>query len=218
MKISNRLKQIGDLVDDNANLIDVGCDHALLDIYLYQTKKNLTITASDINEKPLENAQNNLIKYNLQDKIALTKMDGIENINKDIDTIIISGMGTKTIIDILLKDKTKLTNIKNIIISTNNDYYLLRKTLIKNNYYIEKEKIILEKNKFYPVILFKKGKKYHNKFTLKYGPYTKEETYIKYLTKEKEKLQKINKNLPNKYLYKKIINNLQIKKLVKKIN
>lgn len=218
MKISNRLKQIGDLVDDNANLIDVGCDHALLDIYLYQTKKNLTITASDINEKPLENAQNNLIKYNLQDKITLTKMDGIENINKDIDTIIISGMGTKTIIDILLKDKTKLTNIKNIIISTNNDYYLLRKTLIKNNYYIEKEKIILEKNKFYPVILFKKGKKYHNKFTLKYGPYTKEETYIKYLTKEKEKLQKINKNLPNKYLYKKIINNLQIKKLVKKIN
>lgn len=218
MKISNRLKQIGDFVEDNSNLIDVGCDHALLDIYLYQTKKNLTITASDINEKPLENAKNNLIKYNLQDKIKLTKMDGIKNINKDIDTIIISGMGTKTIIDILLKDKAKLKNIKNIIISTNNDYYLLRKTLIKNNYYIEKEKIILEKNKFYPVILFKKGKKYHNKFTLKYGPYNKEETYIKYLTKEKEKLQKINKNLPNKYLYKKIINNIQIKKLVKKIN
>lgn len=218
MKISNRLKQIGDFVEDNSNLIDVGCDHALLDIYLYKTKKKLTITASDINEKPLENAKNNLIKYNLQDKIKLTKMDGIKNINKDIDTIIISGMGTKTIIDILLKDKAKLKNIKNIIISTNNDYYLLRKTLIKNNYYIEKEKIILEKNKFYPVILFKKGKKYHNKFTLKYGPYNKEETYIKYLTKEKEKLQKINKNLPNKYLYKKIINNIQIKKLVKKIN
>ena len=218
MKISNRLKQIGDFVEDNSNLIDVGCDHALLDIYLYRTKKKLTITASDINEKPLENAKNNLIKYNLQDKIKLTKMDGIKNINKDIDTIIISGMGTKTIIDILLKDKAKLKNIKNIIISTNNDYYLLRKTLIKNNYYIEKEKIILEKNKFYPVILFKKGKKYHNKFTLKYGPYNKEETYIKYLTKEKEKLQKINKNLPNKYLYKKIINNIQIKKLVKKIN
>ena len=50
MKISNRLKLIASFVDDNSYVIDVGCDHALLDIFLVQTKKNIKTIASDINE------------------------------------------------------------------------------------------------------------------------------------------------------------------------
>ena len=34
MKINDRLKKIGDLVDANSLCLDIGCDHALLDIYL----------------------------------------------------------------------------------------------------------------------------------------------------------------------------------------
>lgn len=221
MKISNRLKELSSLVEDNSNIIDVGCDHALLDIYLYQTKKNISIEASDINKKPLEGAKENLKKYNLENKIKLSLSNGIENINNNIDTIIISGMGTSNILNIIFKDKTKLTNIKNIIISTNNDYYLLRKTFIKNGYYIENEIIILENNKFYPIILFKKGYKKYNKISLKYGPIllnNKSNIFIKYLEKEKEKLIKINNNLSNKYIIKKIKNKLEIKKLIKIIN
>ena len=43
IKISKRLKAIADLVPDNCTICDVGCDHALLDIYLYQTKKNIKL-------------------------------------------------------------------------------------------------------------------------------------------------------------------------------
>ena len=38
MKINSRLKQIGDLVDTNSLVLDIGCDHALLDIYLVENK------------------------------------------------------------------------------------------------------------------------------------------------------------------------------------
>ena len=39
MKINDRLKAIGDLVEANSFCLDVGCDHGLLDIYLVQRKK-----------------------------------------------------------------------------------------------------------------------------------------------------------------------------------
>ena len=38
IKISKRLEAISSLVPINSNVIDIGCDHALLDIYLYQNK------------------------------------------------------------------------------------------------------------------------------------------------------------------------------------
>ena len=43
MKISKRLKAISDFITDNSNVIDVGCDHALLDIYLFNNKKNIKL-------------------------------------------------------------------------------------------------------------------------------------------------------------------------------
>ena len=50
MKISKRLRVIGDLVKDNSFILDIGCDHALLDIYVVKNKKNIKAIASDINE------------------------------------------------------------------------------------------------------------------------------------------------------------------------
>jgi len=38
MKISNRLKRVASLVDDDTSIIDIGCDHALLDIFLVLNK------------------------------------------------------------------------------------------------------------------------------------------------------------------------------------
>ena len=77
VNISNRLKSIGDFVNDNSNVIDVGCDHALLSIYLYLNKKNINIIASDINSKPLEEARKNIKKYKLDDKIETRLSDGL---------------------------------------------------------------------------------------------------------------------------------------------
>ena len=53
MKISKRLEKIITLVEEDTNVIDVGCDHALIDIYLTLNKKN-TCIATDINKNALE--------------------------------------------------------------------------------------------------------------------------------------------------------------------
>ena len=58
--LSIRLKEISNYVPDNIKMVDIGCDHGLLDIYLVQTKKNIKVIASDINENALSNAIKNI--------------------------------------------------------------------------------------------------------------------------------------------------------------
>ena len=79
MRINERLKRVASYVDDNSYIIDVGCDHALLDIYLVKTKKNVKTIASDISDGPLEYAYKNIEKENLLNKIKITKRNGIDN-------------------------------------------------------------------------------------------------------------------------------------------
>ena len=58
MKISKRLRAIGDLIEDNSFILDVGCDHALLDIYVVTNKKNVRAIASDAEYLQFENSRN----------------------------------------------------------------------------------------------------------------------------------------------------------------
>ena len=69
--ISNRLKRIASYVSKEDELIDIGCDHALLDIYLVTRNKDIRAVASDIKEGPLEQAKNNIKRERLEDKIEV---------------------------------------------------------------------------------------------------------------------------------------------------
>ena len=60
VKLSKRLKAIADLVDKDSKIIDVGCDHALLDIYLLKKTIIKKAIASDVNEGALNQAKRNI--------------------------------------------------------------------------------------------------------------------------------------------------------------
>ena len=61
---SKRLLEIASLVPVHSTVVDVGCDHGLLDIYL-TLHRNCKCTASDINENCLKSARENIKKYSL---------------------------------------------------------------------------------------------------------------------------------------------------------
>jgi len=219
MNISKRLKVIGDLVPDNSFILDIGCDHALLDIYVVTKNKNVKAIASDINEGPLKQAKANIKKYNLEEKIEIKKGDGLETYKKEVDTLVLSGLGSTTIVDILSKKKEILKDIKRLIISSNNDYYYLRKSIVNLGFKIIKEEIVYDKGKYYPIIVFEQGKEKYNNFELKYGPKLlkqKNQVLKKYLEIQQNKLEKIYNSLGNKYILKKIKIKREIKKLKRK--
>ncbi|MBQ7136425.1 MAG: SAM-dependent methyltransferase [Bacilli bacterium] len=216
MKISKRLKAISNFIEDNSNVIDVGCDHALLDIYLFNNKKNIKLIASDIKEGPLEQAQKNIKKYGCNIKVKLGY--GISTIEEDIDTIVIAGMGGDTIVDILDEDKDKLNNVKTIVISPQSEWKKTRKFINDLGFYISSEQIIEDNNKFYLIIKFVKGnKKYSNK-ELEYGPILlqqKSKEFIKYYNIVLEEKINILKKIPILKIKKRIDNKNQIKSIRK---
>ena len=159
MKLSKRLEVIANLVDTK-RVIDVGCDHGYLDIYL-TLYKDCNCIASDISSNAIDSCINNISKYNLTNKIETIITDGINGIliNKE-DTIILSGMGTKTIIDIL--NNKDLSNT--IIISSNNNLENLRRFMVSIGFYIDNEIYVYEHNIPYVIIKFIKGNKEYNDY------------------------------------------------------
>jgi len=192
IKLSNRLRTIANLTDDNSKIVDIGCDHGMLDIYLVQTKKNIKIIASDINKNALNNAIDNINKYQLQNKIKTILSDGLNNIDTtNLNTVIISGMGAHTIVGILRMNKDKLNTIDTLIIQSNNDHDFLRKKVVELGYYIIDEELVKEKNHIYTIIKFKKGKKHYNKKQLYFGPILLENNSKLFVEKNDLELQKL---------------------------
>ena len=163
ININKRLKKISAYLLDSKKIIDIGCDHALLGIYLCLNNDDIYVIASDVNEKPLIKAKENINKYSLNNRIKIKLGDGLETIENDVDTIVISGMGTTNIIKIL-ENINSYPNVSKIVLSPNNDFILLREKIQELNYEITKEEIFKENNKYYLIIEFQKGNKKYNNF------------------------------------------------------
>ena len=84
--------------------------------------------------------ENNSITEN---GITLIESKGLDKIDtKATETIVISGMGSHTIVGILYNHLKKLKNIKKIILQSNNDLDFLREKVTKIGYYIESEQLV----------------------------------------------------------------------------
>lgn len=203
IKLSKRLEEISSLVPLKARVVDVGCDHGLLDIYLYQNGIVSKIIASDINENALSNGKENIKNNNLEDIIETRLGSGLEviNLNDKIDTIIISGMGAYTIVEILKNNPEILSTISTIIIQSNTKNYYLRKEITKMNYLIEEEKIVKDNNKYYTIIKFTKGYQKYTKKELYFGPKllsNSSKIFEEYKNAQYQKLKNIKKSIPKR--------------------
>lgn len=205
---SNRLLAVASFIDKNDNLIDVGCDHGLLGIYLKKNKLVNNLLLTDINQNALNNAINNIKKNQLNIDTKLT--DGIKNIDlTKYNVISISGMGTITIKEIL-KELNHSNNINKLIIQSNNNLKELRYYLNEIGYYLKDEKTLLENNIYYVIGLYEKSILKNTLSEINYGLLRKDKVeYYEYLI---NKDQQLLKNIPNN---KKIIINKEIESINK---
>lgn len=171
IKLSQRLLAIASFVRPNAKIIDIGCDHALVDIYLAQKNPKNKIIAVDVRKGAINQAKQNIAKYHLEKKIDLRLSNGLDSVSKkEIDTIIMSGLGCAKIIYILTKNHHKLDMVNDLIVQPNTDFYQIRKVICNNNYYIKEEQLIKENNHLYLVIHFIRGYKKYNAKDYFFGP------------------------------------------------
>ena len=214
MRLSSRLKEIANFIDDNEKLIDIGCDHALLDIYLKEEYPNINIIASDISEGAIKQAKRSIERHNMDEKIDVRIGDGLTVADIDeYDTIVIAGMGFYTIKDILSNNE-KIKNVKKIIIQSNTDIVKLRKYIIKLGYKISNEKLVEDKDIIYTIIEFTKGVEKYDYKQIYFGPRlmeNKDELFNDYYGKKLLKYENLLLQLHSND----IINKINNKKLIK---
>lgn len=181
MNLSKRLQAVATLVDIGSRVIDVGCDHAYLDIYLTKNNDNKCL-ATDINKNALDGAIKNIKKHRLGKRIETKLTIGLSGVDvNDEDTIVICGMGTRTILEIL--DTNKLSDT--LIISSNNDIEILRRAVIALGYYIDSEIFLIDKKIPYIIIKFKRGSKKYKDIDYIFGPILKNNVEYKKSMKKK---------------------------------
>lgn len=189
--LSKRLQAIYDLVEENSSIINIGTDHALLEIALTKGK-NVFCIGTDINEYSIQKSLKNIEKNNLKNKIFLIHSDGLDNVDVHNEILILSGLGTSTILKIL--ENTKSNNASKMIIQSNNHLEILRKTMNEKGYFIQEEQAILENGYWYVIIVFIKGKKKYAKEDYILGTQIENKAYYEHLLSVyKRMLEKIPK-------------------------
>lgn len=164
--MSKRINAILNNIDKEDIVLDIGCDMAHIGINL--AKKGIISYAGDIKENIISRAKENAKKLNLDKFINFKTSDGLkEFVNiSEINTLVLAGMGTYTILNILKESERKYNKIITI---SNNDHLLLRTEMLKLGYKIKLEEIIFEKNKYYNLIVFIPGKRNYSEIELNLG-------------------------------------------------
>ena len=210
---NQRLLAVASYISKDDKVIDVGCDHGYLGIYLKKNNLCEDLLLTDVSSNALNVAITNINKCNLDIKTLNT--DGLKGIDLNkYNTVSISGMGTHTIIDILAILKQD-NSINKLILQSNNNLDILRKEIINLGYYLEDETTLLENNKYYVICKFIKGTKKIDENTIKYG--IVKEDKISYYTYLINSYESYLKNINNEEDKNNIINNINtLKSLLEK--
>ena len=164
---NKRLLAVAKFIEKDDKVIDVGCDHGYLGIYLKKHDLCDDLLLTDVSQNALNVAIANISKAYLDIKTFNT--DGLENIDLNkYNTVSICGMGTHTMLDILSILKNN-NSINKLLLQSNNNLDILREEVIKLGFYLDDEITLKENGKYYVICKFLKGNKKIDEITIKYG-------------------------------------------------
>ena len=197
VKLTLRMKMNASLVENGAKVADIGCDHGYVAIWLVQEKDCPVVIATDVKEGPLSHARRNINDAGLSDRIELRLGDGLSTIEpREVDTVLIAGMGGMTICEILSSEPGVLKNVDTLILQPQSDLEEVRRHLHKVGFFIEKESICMEDGKYYFAIRAKQGeeKKPYTDTEYRFGRLLAEEggsVYRSYMRSMTDKLESL---------------------------
>lgn len=167
MELSNRLQAVADLLDSHEAIADIGCDHGFVSIYLIESNKASRVLAMDVNKGPLERAAEHVNEKRLSTYIETRLSDGAKALEfiKDengtskleVQAALIAGMGGRLMIRIIQDSFDKFTSMEEFVLQPQSEIPKVRAFVRQMGYHIEKENMILEDGKYYPMMKVVRG-------------------------------------------------------------
>ena len=156
IRLDARLSLAYDLYDPSDVAADIGTDHACLPAALLQRGRCRHMILTDLSESALQNARNRMIRLRLTDRVSMRVGDGLSPLNEKCGMISVTGMGGRTIRDILLTGRDKLQDAS-LILSAHTDLPLIREAVSMIGYHIDQEEPCFCAGRFYLVLRARPG-------------------------------------------------------------
>ena len=159
----SRLLTCAECVRQGAVLGDIGCDHALLPIFLLEAGKIERAVCADIASGPLRTAEKNLKRHALSDKAVLVKTDGLVGLDGyGITDITVCGMGGELIADILSRAEFIKNPDIRLILQPMTHPERLCSYLCESGFKIDEDRYCRASGKIYRIIVAHFDGKIHN--------------------------------------------------------
>ena len=173
--LSERLRTAASLVTPGNVLADVGTDHAFVPVFLVLNGTVPSAVAMDVNRGPLERAREHIRMYALEDRIRTRLSDGLRELKPgEAQTVMIAGMGGALTERILAGDtgcpEMTRTGIKELVLQPQSELMRVRLFLQRSGWRIDKERMVFEDGKFYPMMQCHPGTMQLSEEELLYGP------------------------------------------------
>lgn len=152
--MTDRLNEIYSALPECKVFADIGCDHGYVAKAMLDGKKCREVIISDVSAKCLEKAEKLLYAYIKAGKARSVVSDGFEKIDL-CDLALIAGMGGEEIIKIISNAKSLPDNL---VLQPMKNVDKVRKFVVEKGYKIEKDYVFKAEDKFYDLILIKKGR------------------------------------------------------------
>ncbi len=151
MGYSKRIDTLCSLLRPANTFADVGCDHGYCTEYMLKEGLCGRAIFSDVSRGSLAKAEKLLAPFVRQGKATPVLGDGFLGVPKDVDEVLIAGMGGSEIISIL-SDKKYGFMPKYFVFQPMHDSEKLRRYILENGGYIERD-YTFEDGKFYDVLV-----------------------------------------------------------------
>ena len=153
MELSKRLTAVAGLVTEGASVADIGTDHGYIPIYLIEQNLSPKVIAMDINKGPLERARIHIAGYGMSDRIETRLSDGLAAVKpKEVEEMIVAGMGGGLVIHILNEDPAKTRSLKELVLQPQSELAKVRRYLEEHRFRIVAEDMVEEDGKYYPMM------------------------------------------------------------------
>lgn len=181
-----RLEALLSLIEDCQSIVDIGSDHGYLAKMIVDRNLARKVYVTDVAQAPLLVAKENLKDY----PVSFFLMDGLRGFTEPLELAVIAGMGGELIVKIIDESREIFENLRYFIVQPMQQIGYLRKALYERGFYLEKELLAFE-DKYYEILLYKKGQDQAYDFNLSKGLYEDLELYKGYLKVKKGKLEYI---------------------------
>lgn len=148
-----RLDKIVSFVGENKIVADIGSDHGITAIKIYEEKNPKKVIATDISAPSLQKLKDKLKHSGYEIETIVT--DGLKNLPMDIEEAVISGMGANLIVNILRGNLDLSRSLEKIITSPNNSLEYYRRWLMDNGFSIINDEKIEDEGVLYDVVVIK---------------------------------------------------------------